>query len=94
MVKKPFKRFAPRQMLRYLMLLPLNFVPVVGTVIFVALQGKRAGPGWHDRYFQLKRMGVGKRDGFVEKNRGAYTRYVSLPHYLTDDGFVICSRRV
>lgn len=54
LVSKPFARFTPRAVVRYFMYLPLNFIPVVGTVVFVLLQGKRNGPGAHARYFQLK----------------------------------------
>lgn len=51
---KPFQKLSPTAIIRYLMYLPLNFIPVVGTAIFVILQGKRMGPTAHSRYFQLK----------------------------------------
>jgi hypothetical protein len=35
------------------MYLPLNFIPFVGTPIFLYLQGKNYGAAAHDRYFQL-----------------------------------------
>jgi hypothetical protein len=54
LVKKPFAKFTPQAMIRYFMYLPLNFIPVVGTVIFILLQGKRNGPSAHARYYQLK----------------------------------------
>lgn len=41
-LKSPFDKFSPTAMVRYLMYLPLNFIPVVGTVMFVYLQGKRS----------------------------------------------------
>ncbi|KAI4847653.1 hypothetical protein E4T44_04398, partial [Aureobasidium sp. EXF-8845] len=56
LVKKPFAKFAPSAIIRYVMYLPLNFIPVVGTAMFILLQGKRAGPAAHSRYFQLKGM--------------------------------------
>lgn len=55
------------------MYLPLNFIPVVGTVMFVLLQGKKYGPGAHARYFQLKGMSKAQRERHVEERRGAYT---------------------
>ena len=61
------------------MYLPLNFIPVVGTVIFVVLQGKKYGPNAHARYFQLKGMGKVQKERHVEERRGAYTAYVILP---------------
>lgn len=75
LMKTPFERFAPKAIIRYFMYLPLNFIPVVGTVLFVILQGKRFGPTAHARYYQLKRMNTNQRDEFVEKRRGAYTSF-------------------
>lgn len=73
LVKKPFAKFTPNAIIRYLLYLPLNFIPVVGTVIFVILQGKRNGPQAHSRYFQLKQWNKQQRELFVEENRGGYT---------------------
>ena len=78
LVGKPFQKFTPAGIVRYFMYLPLNFIPVVGTAIFVILQGKRFGPSVHSRYFQLKGMSTTQREEHVEERRGAYTGYVSL----------------
>ena len=75
LTKKPFQKFTPKTLIRYLMYLPLNFIPVVGTVIFVVLQGKRAGPAAHTRYFQLKEWNSSQRRRHIEEYRAAYTRY-------------------
>ena len=40
-LKSPFDKFSPKAIIRYVMYLPLNFIPGVGTIIFIALQGKR-----------------------------------------------------
>ncbi|GKT45969.1 outer spore wall protein RRT8 [Colletotrichum spaethianum] len=37
-LKSPFEKYSPKALVRYLIYLPLNFIPVVGTVIFIALQ--------------------------------------------------------
>ena len=74
MVKKPFERFAPNAVIRYLMYLPLNFIPVVGSVMFVMLQGRRVGPSSHGRYFQLKGWKEEKKTKHVEAYQAAYTR--------------------
>ena len=58
---------------RYLLYLPLNFIPIVGTALFIILQGKRNGPQAHQRYFQLKEWNKGQKEVFVEQNRGGYT---------------------
>ena len=79
LIKKPFAKFAPKALIRYVMYLPLNFIPVVGTVMFVVLQGRRAGPVAHTRYFQLKEWNASQREKHVEENRAAYTRLARSP---------------
>lgn len=49
MIKSPFEKFTPKALIRYVMYLPLNFIPVVGTVIFVLIQGKTRGNMVHNR---------------------------------------------
>lgn len=73
MFTKPFSKFKPQVLLRSLLYLPLNMIPVVGTVLYIAVQGKRIGPGLHARYFQLKGWDSVQRDEWVAKNRAAYT---------------------
>jgi len=75
LVKKPFAKFTPNAIIRYLLYLPLNFIPVVGTAIFIILQGKRAGPTSHQRYFQLKEWNKRQREVHVEQHRGGYTSF-------------------
>lgn len=72
---RPFQRFAPSAIIRYFMYLPLNFIPVVGTILFILLQGKKTGPNAHARYFQLKGMGNHQREEYIEKRRGPYTSF-------------------
>ncbi|KAL4785892.1 hypothetical protein BJX76DRAFT_150316 [Aspergillus varians] len=60
-------------MLRSLVLLPLNFIPVVGTLAYVYVAGKKAGPGLHERYFQLKGLSRRERGEWVGRRRGGYT---------------------
>lgn len=38
-LKSPFGKFSPKAIVRYIMYLPLNAIPVVGTFIFIILQG-------------------------------------------------------
>ncbi|ORY10642.1 hypothetical protein BCR34DRAFT_625151 [Clohesyomyces aquaticus] len=73
--RKPFARFTPKAIIRYFMYLPLNFIPIVGTVLFVILQGRKNGPTAHARYFQLKQMGKREKEEFVEKRKAAYTSF-------------------
>jgi hypothetical protein len=75
-LSKPFANFSPTtSLVRYFMFLPLNLIPIVGTVLFVVLQGKKFGPHAHARYFQLKQMSESQREQFVEKRSGAYTSF-------------------
>ncbi len=86
MVKKPFGSGSGSGgaggvvggMIRSMVLLPLNFVPVVGTLLYVYVKGKKAGPGLHARYFQLRGFGGRDREEWVQKRRGGYTGYVSF----------------
>lgn len=82
MAAKPFAKFTPSAIIRYFMYLPLNFIPVVGTVMFVLLQGKRRGPASHARYFQLKGMSKQRREEWVEKRQGAYTSFGTIATLL------------
>lgn len=38
-LKSPFERFSPKAIVRYFMYLPLNFIPVIGTGVFILIQG-------------------------------------------------------
>ena len=76
LTKSPFQKFTPNALIRYLMYLPLNFIPVVGTVMFVILQGRRAGPAAHTRYFQLKQWNDTQKQKHIDEYKAAYTRYV------------------
>ncbi|KAF2757495.1 hypothetical protein EJ05DRAFT_391545 [Pseudovirgaria hyperparasitica] len=75
LAKKPFARFAPKAIIRYFMYLPLNFIPVIGTALFIILQGRRTGPVAHTRYFQLKGMSASQKDKYVEDRKAAYTSF-------------------
>lgn len=82
MVRKPLARLRPRALLRSLLLLPVNFVPVVGTLVYVFVQGRRFGPVAHERYFQLKGWGEKKREEWLRRFQGAYTGYVARSRFL------------
>lgn len=48
-LKNPFGGIGLKSIVRYIMYLPLNFVPVVGTVTFFFLQARGRGKSVHDR---------------------------------------------
>lgn len=65
-------RFSPSSITQYIIMLPLNLVPVVGTAAFLVLQGRKMGPSFHSRYFQLKGFNDDQRKDFIKQNKGAY----------------------
>lgn len=76
---RPFEEFnLQKALLRSLLFLPLNLIPVIGTPAYVIIQGDRVGPVSHARYFQLKGWDYRKREEWVSKLRAAYLRYVFL----------------
>ncbi|CBX94924.1 hypothetical protein IAQ61_008366 [Plenodomus lingam] len=83
LVTKPFAKFTPSAMIRYFMYLPLNFIPIVGTVAFVILQGRKFGPTAHARYFQLKQMKKPEKERFIEERKAAYASF-GIPAVLLE----------
>ncbi|RCI15732.1 hypothetical protein L249_2918 [Ophiocordyceps polyrhachis-furcata BCC 54312] len=71
----PFERFSPTALVRYLIYLPLNFIPVVGTAIFLLLQARNRGKLVHGRYFQLKKWSPSRRSHWLEQHVGPYTAF-------------------
>jgi hypothetical protein len=49
LLKSPFDNFSTKSLVRYVLYLPLNFIPVVGTAMFVLLQGRTRGYSVHNR---------------------------------------------
>ncbi|KAG5926502.1 hypothetical protein E4U53_003073 [Claviceps sorghi] len=74
-LKNPFSKFSPTALIRYVMYLPLNFVPVVGTVAFLYLQARNRGEMVHGRYFQLKEWSTSQKREWLDKHTGAYTAF-------------------
>ncbi|KAJ7168068.1 hypothetical protein C8R43DRAFT_1157545 [Mycena crocata] len=74
-LSKPLGRFSKEGLLRYIVSLPLNLVPMVGTVLFLLYNGAKAGPTFHARYFQAKGLSPTSRQAFVDKRKGAYTAF-------------------
>ncbi|KAK3191181.1 hypothetical protein K4F52_002769 [Lecanicillium sp. MT-2017a] len=74
-LKSPFEKFGPTAMVRYLMYLPLNFIPVVGTLVYVYMQGRNRGRMIHDRYFQLKQWSKAQKAQWQQKHLGPYTGF-------------------
>jgi len=75
LAKKPFARFTPTAIIRYLMYLPLNLIPVVGPILFILLQARKLGPQAHSRYFQLKGMNTRQKEEWLEARKAQYTSF-------------------
>ncbi|KAI0805488.1 hypothetical protein GGR55DRAFT_655473 [Xylaria sp. FL0064] len=81
-LKSPFSKFTPKVLIRYLMYLPLNFIPVVGTIMFILLQGRTRGKSVHGRYFQLKGWSPSQQRDWLEKHNASYTTFGTVATLL------------
>lgn len=71
----PLQKFSLESLVRYLLTIPLNMIPAIGTILFVVLNGRRAGPGFLARYFQLKDYSAQVKAKEVEKRTGSLTAF-------------------
>jgi len=62
-----FSPFSFRQIVEFVILLPLNFIPYAGVPLFLLLTGYRAGPLLMWRYFKLKGMDKRTRNVFIRQ---------------------------
>ena len=76
-------RVSPSGIAQQLLMLPLNLIPIVGTAVFLVLQGKKIAPSYHARYYQLKGFSDAQRVSFVEHNKGGYIAYAVITIYET-----------
>jgi uncharacterized protein involved in cysteine biosynthesis len=67
-----------RLILEYFLLLPLNFIPFVGTALFLIIVGRRAGPFHHFRYLKLRGMHEKERKVWWGKRMWTYTWFGSV----------------
>jgi hypothetical protein len=56
LLTRPLQRFSKEAIIRWLISLPLNAIPVVGPACFFLYNGAKSGPSYHARYFQLKAL--------------------------------------
>ena len=78
MLGKPTKNavyspFSLRQIIEFIVFLPVNLIPIVGVPVFLLLTGYRAGPFQHWRYFKLLELSKKERLQFVKKRKMKYT---------------------
>jgi hypothetical protein len=72
-VSAVYSPFSFRQILEFIVFLPLNLIPVAGTPLFLFLTGYRAGPLHHWRYFQLLGLTKKERNLFTRRRKLRYT---------------------
>lgn len=72
-VSAVYSPFSIRQIVEFIIFLPLNLIPVAGTPIFLFLTGYRAGPLHHWRYFKLLQYSKKERRKFVKSRKLQYT---------------------
>lgn len=72
-----YSPFSLRQIVEFVLLLPLNLVPYVGVPLFLFLTGYRAGPLQHWRYFKLLGYTKKERKDFVKRRKLKYTWFGS-----------------
>ncbi|KAK4232331.1 hypothetical protein QBC38DRAFT_463813 [Podospora fimiseda] len=81
-LKKPFARFSVKELIRYFMYLPLNFIPVIGTVAFIFIRGRARGNAVHDRYFQLKGWSQSTKSDWLKQHKGPYAGFGTVATLL------------
>lgn len=73
-----FAPFSLRQIIEFILLLPLTFVPYIGVPMFLLLTGYRAGPLLQWRYFALKGFNRAQRREYVKQRRWEYTWFGTM----------------
>lgn len=78
MLGKPTKSavyspFSLRQIIEFIVFLPINFIPFVGVPIFLIVTGYRAGPFHHWRYFKLLELSKKERRQYIQRRQMKYT---------------------
>ncbi|KAG8529468.1 uncharacterized protein KY384_006105 [Bacidia gigantensis] len=68
-----YSPFSVRQIIEFIVFLPFNLIPVVGTPIFLLLTGYRAGPLHHWRYFKFLNFSKKERNLAIRQRQLRYT---------------------
>ncbi|KZZ86876.1 hypothetical protein AAP_06140 [Ascosphaera apis ARSEF 7405] len=82
LMQKPLPKFSLETIIRPLALFPLTLIPHIGTFMYIALQGRKVGPAYHARYFQLREMDKKKKDSFINAHRGGYASFGAAAYAL------------
>jgi uncharacterized protein involved in cysteine biosynthesis len=77
-----YSPFSLRQIIEFILLLPLNFIPIVGVPLFLILTGYRAGPFHHWRYFKLRDFTKKERKEYLKRRKIQYTGFGAVALFL------------
>lgn len=77
-VSSKLSKFSLEGFVRYLMTIPLNLIPAVGTMLFIVLNGQKAGPRFMSRYFQLKQYTDSFKAKELERKQGSFTAFGAM----------------
>ncbi|KPI37336.1 uncharacterized protein AB675_10279 [Cyphellophora attinorum] len=83
--------FSFRQIVEFVILLPVNLIPFVGVPIFLILTGYRAGPFHHWRYFKLLGLNKKERNVYIKRRQMKYTCPCAADVLPYDDGLRGCA---
>jgi hypothetical protein len=80
MLGKPTKSavyspFSLRQIIEFIVFLPINLIPVAGVPLFLVLTGYRAGPLHHWRYFKLLDFPKKEKQRYIKSKQMSYTGF-------------------
>jgi uncharacterized protein involved in cysteine biosynthesis len=73
-----YSPFSLRQILEFIILLPVNLIPIAGVPIFLVLTGYRAGPFHHWRYFALRNLSKKQRQEYIKERKLKYTWFGAI----------------
>ncbi|RDW68094.1 hypothetical protein BP6252_09490 [Coleophoma cylindrospora] len=68
-----YSPFSFRQIAEFILFLPLNLIPIVGTPAFLIITGARAGPFHHWRWFKLRGLTKKERNKEIKQRSWKYT---------------------
>lgn len=73
-----YSPFSFRQIIEFILFLPFNLIPVVGTPVFLLLTGYRAGPLHHWRYFKFLGLTKKERTACIKGRKLRYTWFGTI----------------
>ncbi|KAI5308430.1 hypothetical protein KEM55_005734 [Ascosphaera atra] len=82
LLHQPLPKFTLESLIRPLALFPLTLIPHVGTFVYVMMQGRKLGPAYHARFFQLKGWDEKMKKRFINAHRGGYASFGASAYAL------------